>query len=554
MRSLSWCLFASLACVSLVVALGSNVMGQSSYVVTVTVQGLPANASTIVYVDGSPNGTMSGGQSRSFNFSGSATHYIVVQSYVPDFNGQGGTRYYEKDTSWAFSAGGSHVFTYTAQYYLTLQTSYSSARGDGWYDSGSVAQATLEDGEVDESQGTRQVFTGWTGDASGTGLVSDSILMNGPKTATANWKTQFYLAIESDPLGVSNLSGSGWYDAGTQASISAAATIPATEDTRLKFSHWSGAFDGQSPSGSVLMERPKTVKAHYLAQYLLAVQYDPASIQLSFNETHVGWYDANANVQLGPVPTIISLSSVERLVFSGWAENGSSLRDLSMTVLMNHPHKVILSYRTQYYVDVRSSYGSVTGSDWYDRGSTARLSASGTAGTWPVSYALSGWTVDPSTGRLNKVDGAWTILVDRPYIIQANWSVDYLPIVGLAGGLALLVVALAATFVVARKRGLLTRGRSVGLFRSGGIRSRSTRMRVCTSCGNRIPEGAAFCQRCGAAAVEAVAQSPLEEKVYHYIVKHEGVISLSKASTDLGISVEQLETITARLKKEGRLA
>jgi predicted amidophosphoribosyltransferase len=79
-------------------------------------------------------------------------------------------------------------------------------------------------------------------------------------------------------------------------------------------------------------------------------------------------------------------------------------------------------------------------------------------------------------------------------------------------------------------------------------------MRACASCGNRIPEGAAFCQRCGAAAVEAVAQSPLEEKVYHYIVKHEGVISLSKASTDLGISVEQLETITARLKKEGRLA
>jgi hypothetical protein len=48
--------------------------------------------------------------------------------------------------------------------------------------------------------------------------------------------------------------------------------------------------------------------------------------------------------------------------------------------------------------------------------------------------------------------------------------------------------------------------------------------------------------------------SPLEDKVYNYIVKHEGVISLSKASSDLGISIEDLNQITSKLKKEGRLA
>lgn len=363
-----------LACISLVVLLGSHVMGETSYVVTITVQGLPANVSTAIFIDGAPNVTLSGGQSRSFNLSGSATHYIVVQSYVPDFNGQNGTRYFVKDTSWSFNAGGNHVFTYTAQYYLKVRTSYSTATGEGWYDSGAAAEAALKDGEVEESQGTRHVFTGWTGDASGTGLASSSILMDGPKAAVATWRTQFYLTVESDPPSVGDLNGSGWYDEGTSASFSAATVIPATEDTRLRFNHWSGAFDGQSPTGTVVMDSPKSVKAHYLAQYLLTVQYDPASIQSSYNETHSGWYEANANVQLGPAPPIISLSSVERLRFSGWIENDTSMSDPSITIPIDGPQKVTISYRTQYYVDVRSAYGSVTGSGWYDKGSLAKIS------------------------------------------------------------------------------------------------------------------------------------------------------------------------------------
>jgi hypothetical protein len=543
-----------LTCISLIVLSGSQVIGQASYVVTITVQGLPANMSTRIFMDGTPNVTLSSGQSRSFNFSGSATHYVVVQSYVPDFNGQNGTRYFEKDTSWSFNAVGSHVFAYTSQYYLKVQTSYSSVGAEGWYDSGAIAQATLKDGQVDEGQDTRHVFTGWTSDASGTGLASNNIVMNGPKTAVATWKTQFHLTVESVPPGVTDLSGSGWYDAGASASISAAKVISATEDTRLRFSHWSGSFDGQSPTGAVVMDRPKNVKAHYLAQYLLAVRFDPTSIQSSHNETHAGWYDANANVQLGPAPSIISLSSVERLRFFGWIENVTSVSDPSITILMSMPRKVTLCYKTQYYVEVKSSYGSITGSGWYDKGSTAKISASSTAGTWPFSYNFASWTIDPSTGKLTQVDNSWALLVDRPYAVQANWSVDYLPLVGLVGGGTALIVALAATVVVRRKGGLFRRGSATGPLKSTGFSLPPERKHVCISCGTQISEGAVFCQKCGAAVETSPMSSPFEERVYNYIVRHEGVISLSKASADLGISVERLNQITEKLKKERRLA
>jgi predicted transcriptional regulator of viral defense system len=62
-----------------------------------------------------------------------------------------------------------------------------------------------------------------------------------------------------------------------------------------------------------------------------------------------------------------------------------------------------------------------------------------------------------------------------------------------------------------------------------------------------------FCEKCGAPTI-AVRPPSLDDKVYDYIVKHEGVISLSAASAELGISVEMLKEITERLKKQGRLA
>ncbi|MEM4251615.1 MAG: hypothetical protein QW828_07270, partial [Candidatus Bathyarchaeia archaeon] len=52
----------------------------------------------------------------------------------------------------------------------------------------------------------------------------------------------------------------------------------------------------------------------------------------------------------------------------------------------------------------------------------------------------------------------------------------------------------------------------------------------------------------------APALTPLDERVYEYILERSGVISLSQASKDLGITIEQLEESTKRLRDAGRLA
>ena len=529
----------------------SSALADNNYTVTITVQGLPPTLSTKVYVDGNYNSTLSGGASAILTLSANDNpHAILVDSYVQG-NGNG-TRYYENDTVWGVSSPGSHVFTYTAQYFLSVETAFSSTTGQAWYDAGSTAHAMLNDQQFDEGQGTRNIFTGWSGDATGTQLTSNGIIMDGPKVAIANWKTQFFLTVESNPANVTGLVGSGWYDSGVEANFSAGMVASGASNTRLEFDHWSGEYTGQQPTGMVLMDRPKIVSASYLVQYLLTVMYSPLSASSSYNETLAGWYDANSSVQLGPAPSIINLSTVERLRFTGWSDNGSVSKNLSYSVLVAGPLNVTLAYTTQYYVDVRSTYGPVSGSGWYDRGTTATITSSTSSGTWPVSYTLTGWTVDPPTETLNNTGKSWTLTVNGPYVVQAEWGVDYVPLILLFGGSAVAFTVVGVTAVVVYRRSKLT-GRPATLRPQKTGQSLSGSMIICDSCGNNVLKGAEFCEKCGA-PMAAFMQPSTENKVYDYIVKHEGVISLSEASTDLGISIEQLKQITEGLKREGRLS
>ncbi|MEM2895975.1 MAG: hypothetical protein QXG01_00100 [Candidatus Bathyarchaeia archaeon] len=80
----------------------------------------------------------------------------------------------------------------------------------------------------------------------------------------------------------------------------------------------------------------------------------------------------------------------------------------------------------------------------------------------------------------------------------------------------------------------------------------SYEIKNCIHCGSIIPKNANFCDRCGKKQDIEDFQK-LDEKVYGYIVEHEGTISLSKACADLGIRLEELRESIERLKKTGKL-
>jgi hypothetical protein len=135
------------------------------------------------------------------------------------------------------------IANWQTQYYLTVSSAYGTVGGAGWYNASSSALASVSALTVAGATGTQYVFTNWSGDVSGTSSQSNAITMNAPKTATANWKTQYLVSFVVSPSGTAivNPSGDLWEDAGPYS-------ISATPNNGVSFSSWS------SSTGTITIE------------------------------------------------------------------------------------------------------------------------------------------------------------------------------------------------------------------------------------------------------------------------------------------------------------
>jgi uncharacterized repeat protein (TIGR02543 family) len=79
------------------------------------------------------------------------------------------------------------VAQYETQYYLKVDSKYGNPQGSGWYFSDSTAEFS-----VPATVGViiQHHFTGWSGDSTAA-TPAASIIMDGPKTLTANWRSDY---------------------------------------------------------------------------------------------------------------------------------------------------------------------------------------------------------------------------------------------------------------------------------------------------------------------------------------------------------------------------
>ena len=133
-----------------------------------------------------------------FNWLSGTTHRFEIPQQIDIGNGERlvFTSWNDGDVSPSkiIEHGGEYTAKYKTQYKLNVQSPYGRPKGNGWYDSGSNATAS-----VDSNSGSiiRHIFTGWSGDVTGTEHVV-SLTMDGPKTVKADWQTsylKFYLLI-----------------------------------------------------------------------------------------------------------------------------------------------------------------------------------------------------------------------------------------------------------------------------------------------------------------------------------------------------------------------
>ncbi|MCW4009546.1 MAG: hypothetical protein NWF05_02860 [Candidatus Bathyarchaeota archaeon] len=175
---------------------------------------------------------------------------------------------------------------YSPSFYLTVTSPYGKTSGEGWYTQMETAYAVLDKGEIDLGNGTKHVFVQWSKDALGKDLTSEAITMDKPKTAFAEWKTEYQVSFAANPESYGSVTPSvtGWYAAGKTV------TITATPYKGYSFASWSaaGKITIASPASSVTtatINGPGTITAIFQSSTplltALTISLDPPTAEAS---------------------------------------------------------------------------------------------------------------------------------------------------------------------------------------------------------------------------------------------------------------------------------
>lgn len=180
---------------------------------------------------------------------------------------------------------------------------------------------------VPAGTGKQYAWTSWSdgGAQSHTYTVPSS-----SQTITANYKTQYYLTVNS---AYGPPSGAGWYDSGATASFSVTSPVSGSSGTQYVCTGYSGDASGSGTSGSIVMSGPKIVTFSWKTQYQLTMAVSPSSAGATTPAIGIHWYDAASQVT-------ISATENSGYLFESWSGSGTGSytgAENPKTITMNGP-------------------------------------------------------------------------------------------------------------------------------------------------------------------------------------------------------------------------
>jgi hypothetical protein len=269
-----------------------------------------------------------------------------------------------------------------------------------------------------------------------------NITITASATVVGNYKTQYYLTLATDPIGVASPSGEGWYDANTNATVSTPAFVDIVPGaSRYRFNGWTTpdmseiADPSRSPT-EVLMDKAKTVTANYVIQYAVSFDKTGAGPEFAGNIVAIDglehtaitlpvsfWWDKDSSHDFAYHSPLVAIPNVKQYA---WASTSGPWPWQGGTITVTTNGNVIGNYKTQYYLTVTSPYGSPTPeSGWFDDGANVIASVttpwSGSTGT---QYACTGWT---GTGSVPPLGGGPPVsfTITQASSITWNWKTQY---------------------------------------------------------------------------------------------------------------------------------
>ncbi|MCX8173116.1 MAG: tetratricopeptide repeat protein [Thermoplasmata archaeon] len=347
-------------------------------------------------------------------------------------------------SSWSDGGAQGHTITvlgfdmtiiayFQTQYYLRVISVYDSPTGEGWYNAGSSATASVTS-PVSGGPGIQYACTGYTGTGSapsGTG-TSVSFAINAPSSVTFNWKTQYLLTVLTQNVTStypSSLLVNGsfyttiydgfaaniWLDANLGYQIGVSSEVSGPPNTRWAFFRWTSGSSANPLT--VNLNAPTQITAEYLKQYYCTLTLNglspsaPATINYQAFLTPYSVYSSgtwNAWVDHGSTITVsneIYVSGTERYRTVDQYSFVAISSPISRTLTYRHQwhstitlagtdasHTVWANYTLDgIYYSQSGVYGSW--SNWCDHGTTLSFSDT-TTGTPPYTTTdPHSWTV-----------------------------------------------------------------------------------------------------------------------------------------------------------------
>jgi len=224
-----------------------------------------------------------------------------------------------------------------------------------------------------------------------------------PTTVTGTYKTQYHLAVKTDPAGLVTIPGEDWYDECTYVDLEAPATVPVSTGVQYRFDYWD--VDGTPVEGNpieVHMDAAHTATAHYVQQYYLTVTSP-------YNEPtpKSDWFDAGTEITASVTSPWPVDAVGTRYVCTGWTGTGSvpaSGTESSVKFTINAPSSITWNWKTQYEITVTASPDGALG------------------GTFEVTYTSCGTTYT-NVEKTTK----WTVWVDAGTTVTVSEPQEYVP-------------------------------------------------------------------------------------------------------------------------------
>ena len=204
-------------------------------------------------------------------------------------------------------------------------------------------------------------------------------------------------------------------------------TITATPPTtvpgeRYIFTGWTGSgigsYSGPNNPAIVTMNSPITETATWEHQYQLTIVSPQGTV--TGNNT---WYDVGTTATATLDSGTVAGSTGTQYIFAGWTGGASGSALTSNPITMSGPMTATASWTTQYFLTTTTTHGTVTGSGWYNAGTsaTATLNALTSPGTSGVQYAFTNWATDASGTALTSN----AITMNAPKTASTVWQTQY---------------------------------------------------------------------------------------------------------------------------------